>query len=362
MGDAIYEGTHDFSSATITGTSFAIKTFDAVVASSGGDYTTLQAAITGGATSIFIRDGTYTATANITLPNYCTIVGESWNAIINMAGYTLNMGTYNKIMDCRITTSSNANLIVVKANSTIENVFIVCTRNSNPTSQIGYITDNNVAAIRVRVIDVQFDLVPISGTDLSNKTAIWMQNAGSDFHHYRGIGFGGSTTSQCRQFFHNGNSITLEESTFGNCGTAAGATIVSIAGSDCSVSNLSFSSSSGAVAFTGDRITVTGLTVYGISHILYIQGDGSTISSCTSIGQLNMQGDHGKVSASCFSSVTIAGNNNTLSAVTAGALAGGGSGTITISSGTTNCITSCHTDAAISDSGTSTVLANNTVF
>lgn len=66
--------------------------YEAIVAPSGGDYTTLQAAITGGATRIFVRNGTYTMTGNITVPADTIIVGESWGAIIDMDDtYNLDM-------------------------------------------------------------------------------------------------------------------------------------------------------------------------------------------------------------------------------------------------------------------------------
>jgi hypothetical protein len=364
MGDAIYKGTHDFTGATVTGVSGSPRTFDAIVAASGGDYTTLQAAITGGATSIFLKDGTYTAVANITLPNYCTIIGESWNAIINMAGYTLTLGTYNTLRDFKITTSSNANLIIVKTSNYLENLFIECTRNTNPGAQIGYITDNNVSAYRVHLINIQFDIVPVSGVNLSNKTAVWMQNTNSDQHYIVGVEFNGAATSQCRQLFHAGNSVQVTNCSFNNCGTAAGATIVSITGGDISFSNTVFNANtSGAVSFTGVRCSVDNLVIGNSTLQMNIQGDGSVVSNVSAVGKLAISADHVKVTGCVFEAgITIGGDNNTISATTGGAIAAGGANTITISSGTTNCVTSCHTDAAISDSGTSTVLANNTVY
>jgi hypothetical protein len=357
-----YIGTHDFTGASPTG--LQRQCFDAVVAASGGDYTTLQAAITAGATSIFIRDGTYAAVANITLPNYCHIVGESWNAIINLAGYTLNCGDYNTIENLKILTSSNVNVIVIKTNTHIDHVFIEDQRSTNPSAQIGMITDNNVAAIRCRLTNIQFDLTPLSSTDFSNKTAIWMQNAGSDNHFYANIEFGGATTSQCRQLYHAGQSLVVTNSTWQNNGTAAGATIVSITGGDTSVSNCTLNSlTNGVFTMTGVRSALDNLSVANATQQINIQGNGSTVNNITSLGKIAISANHVKMTGCVFEAgVTVAGSNNTLSATTAGAVAGGGTNTITISSGTTNCVTSCHTDAAISDSGTSTVLANNTVY
>lgn len=353
-----YIGTQNFSAATVTP-----RVYDAIVASDG-NYTTLQAAITAGATSIFIKDGTYTATATITLPNNCTIVGESWAAIIDMAGYTLNCGTYNTIENLKITSASNQNLIVVKDNLSMYHVFIEDTRATNPTAQIGMIGDNNVAAIRIRLMDIQFDLTPLSSTDFSNKTAIWMQNAGSDNHFYENIEFGGATTSQCRQLYHYGQSLQINNCTFANNGTAAGATIVYLAGGDCSMSNCTLNSlTNGAFSIAGVRSALDNISVANSTQVITMTGNGSVVNNVTSVGKIAISANHVKVTGCiCEAGMTVAGSNNTISATTAGAVAGGGTNTITISSGTTNCVTSCHTDAAISDSGTSTVLANNTVY
>lgn len=57
--------------------------YDCVVASSGGDYTTVGAAVTAGMKSIFVRDGAYTESA-ITATSMVSLVGESRSAILNM--------------------------------------------------------------------------------------------------------------------------------------------------------------------------------------------------------------------------------------------------------------------------------------
>lgn len=62
-----------------------VTTWEAVVASSGGDYTTLGAAIDAGATRIFVRNGTYTESAISTATAGITIRGEtSYGAVISM--------------------------------------------------------------------------------------------------------------------------------------------------------------------------------------------------------------------------------------------------------------------------------------
>lgn len=63
--------------------------YDAIVATSGGDYTTLGAAITAGKLRIFVRAGTYTESAISVVTANMTIVGE------NMAGTILAMEANN---------------------------------------------------------------------------------------------------------------------------------------------------------------------------------------------------------------------------------------------------------------------------
>lgn len=58
--------------------------YEAVVATSGGDYTTLGAAITAGKTRIFVRNGTYVESTISTATASLRIVGESQAAIISM--------------------------------------------------------------------------------------------------------------------------------------------------------------------------------------------------------------------------------------------------------------------------------------
>ena len=54
-----------------------IIAYQTIVATSGGDYTTISAAVTAGKTRIFVRDGAYAESTNIALAQNTIIIGES---------------------------------------------------------------------------------------------------------------------------------------------------------------------------------------------------------------------------------------------------------------------------------------------
>ena len=84
---------------------YAFTIFDAIVAPSGGDYTDIESAINGGATSIFVRDGTYTLTADINVDvDGITIVGETKSGVI------INCGTNSILVTADNCSISNLEL------------------------------------------------------------------------------------------------------------------------------------------------------------------------------------------------------------------------------------------------------------
>lgn len=62
---------------------FSIKSYDYIVDAGGnGDVVNIESALSAGASNIFIRDGLYQPTTNLTLPQNCSITGESVNGVI----------------------------------------------------------------------------------------------------------------------------------------------------------------------------------------------------------------------------------------------------------------------------------------
>ena len=106
------------STATYTPGSSGQTIYDAVVAPSGGDYTDIQSAITAGKTSIFVREGTYTLSADIVFASNDTqIIGESWATIVaGGANYTISIGAYARCLVSNIqVTGSHATNAAIRS-------------------------------------------------------------------------------------------------------------------------------------------------------------------------------------------------------------------------------------------------------
>jgi hypothetical protein len=100
IGDSTYYLNWTGSGIVIKAEHSNLALYDCVVDAAGyGDYTTLDAAVTAGETSIYIRAGSYTATGNITPAANTVIVGEGMEVVtIALAGYQLLLSND----DCRV--------------------------------------------------------------------------------------------------------------------------------------------------------------------------------------------------------------------------------------------------------------------
>jgi hypothetical protein len=352
-------GTHDFSGATVTGITGTTPTFDAVVAASGGDYTTLGAAITAGKTSIFIKDGTYTETGAITLPTNCLLFGESkMGAIVNMGANGLTTGENVTIYNLKLTFNRDGNLITIGGDfNRIDNCFIESLRGTNPTAQMGVITDNNVAQVRCKLTNLWFDVIPVS-VNMANLTCFWIQNSGSDAWQISNIQTGGSASFHSKMLYVASSECLISNFLVWNVGTAGNSTVL-VSGNYNQISNLSLKGSSGRCEISGNYNTMVGYNSDLATNLIYITGDGNSLSAISTLGLLEVTsaGVHNQIAAAKIDGgVTIAGNDNTIAGSSVGALAGGGAVTITVSAGANRVIISaCRVDAAVSDGGTGTV-------
>jgi len=123
--------------------------FDAVVAPTGGDYTTLGAALSAGKKRIFVKIGTYTETAGIQANSTCYIQGESENStVINV-------------------TQSFANFITCLEGITIKNIKFNIT--SSHTASQCFVYANPVPSVNMRS-EVVMDNCSITITKTSTAT------------------------------------------------------------------------------------------------------------------------------------------------------------------------------------------------
>jgi hypothetical protein len=422
------------------------QTFDCVVAASGGDYTTVGAAITAGKTSIFVKDGTYTETGAITCPASCTIVGEN-SPILSMGTNQFTTGGGCYFQNLHFETSGTGHQIIIGGNDeTFFNCNFTNLDTANPGSVSGIISDNNVARLRVRLISSRFSIGPVAN-DTPNRAAIHIDNTGSwhwevrdcwfthgsflrggysiytDSHYgiftdlkFRlcgklatdGIYINGekniinnfqldngncqfdieitsvanhTSVSNCPHWSNgvtwsigaylcqfsnvvvNNMTITKEANMFTSCSvgnvTMSG-TVYDTMFSGCYFSSITDASTCFRNKFVGCGISNTGTTT--------INGYDYNFAGCsfTNAGAVSLASTAIKTlmnSCTIFNGLTTAADDVTITDCRVGVDAGGGSNTITISSGANRTIVAnCRTDAAISDSGTSTSAANNVVY
>jgi len=110
--------------------------YEAVVATSGGDYTSIEAAIADGKTKIFVRNGTYTLSTALNIVSTVTIIGEDRdNTIIDVTSsgkITVN-GNGSYLSNFKITTAlATAYILELVGNYiTMDNVYLTGSSSSS---------------------------------------------------------------------------------------------------------------------------------------------------------------------------------------------------------------------------------------
>jgi len=122
IGTASYYMNFDGSNFIVRSDKSNLKLYDAVVDVGGyGDYSDIQSAIDAGKTNIFVRNGTYTLSADIVLPNGCLLTGESLEETIIDLNNTTNQITANESPTIRsasgtLTVTNNSTSITTTGN------------------------------------------------------------------------------------------------------------------------------------------------------------------------------------------------------------------------------------------------------
>jgi hypothetical protein len=333
--------------------------YDAIFDPSGsGDYTTLGAAITGGAIRILLKGNT-TETGNITLPANCVIHGYDGFELVNMQTNLLTTGLYNVLDNFYIrSTRTSAQIIIGGDTCLFSNMTLQNNGTTNPASPAGVVDDNNVARGRV-IFDNCWIQMCNNTVDMANRIGIYSQNSGSQGWRINNTEFVGQTLSyQCVVFSLTGRGTLINNVYVRNVGEAAIVNMV-IGGHDNQLNNIYFANNcAGIIQISGDNNNITNLTNYSPGLDIQITGDFNCLSNINTLGGLTI--DTGSVhnivsSSQIYTGITINDDDNTISSTRVGAAAGGGAVTITVAAAAdrTN-IVGCRVDAAISDAGTDT--------
>lgn len=347
-----------------------ISIFDATVGASGADYTTLGAAITAGKTRILVIDDT-TETGDITLPSNCIIEGIGREAVtIDMATYQFldntaandnftfkNLGFRTAITSGRLFPACNKmywdNIYVDASSATYSSFPIFMSANNNTNNiflQNVYLDlpDQNNSGISIYYGSIEN--VYINGGGSNCRGAIYITYASC-----KNAVIKGTWSSSYAAISANASS------TLSNVTSTITAIIGCSTNSTCTNINGSFLS----LDVGASDATVSNCIVK--NFLPNIDGDDNLISNVKCLnggGTISSGGDRNQFSnCQIYGTITISGNDTTMTGCRVGADASGGSNTITIASGANRTIISgCRTDAAISDSGTDTVGIGNVVY
>jgi len=226
--------------------------YECVVASSGGDYTTVGAALAAGKTRIFVRNGTYSESAITNSTNNIMIVGESNQAIISMGA---NAATFSGT-DCYFS-----------------NLTVTCSTGSFNTSGI----QNVITNCYFRVTGTTNQFFSVTGTDSIIDRNYFLDGAAS----FSSASARASISSGDRIHFTN-NYVYLRQNSYAITSSSASAVI-----SNNTFRRYAANNGNYQVYASGTGTCFTGNTFYNFSTIdkaLLFAGAGGTISGNTVLG------------------------------------------------------------------------------
>jgi hypothetical protein len=361
-----YLGTHDFTSATVTGVTATDAEWDATVGSTGANYTTINGAVTAGKSRILVitnvTETSATALAagtvlqginrtiavtmssvSLTVGNNCTIRNITFKADLYDGSFTAltysgtSCLTENVAFEQTATSTVSANCYFATVSGQYNKFINMQIKGTTPT-----IVANNWSAIGLA-----------SGANLTEVRNMTLEFTGSEYGMYavkataavEAVILDGIQTNEAmtyNAFYIGCNGTYWRISNCTQCsyvlGTLAESTLIGIAGGFVSAAsgnhNILANSRTSSLTISGNSWSIDGCSLGGLT----VSGTGNVISACA-----------------FAAGVTLSGNYNTIAGSIIGAYTGGGSDTITVSGGATgNVISDCKVDAAISNSGTNT--------
>lgn len=281
----------------------ALATYDTVVAASGGNYTSLSAAITAGETRIFVRDGTYTETTTINIPASARIIGESPAAIINLStGGVLNFnGAKAEICNLTVKFAVNSTNLRINANDILIDSL---TFEYGTTTNTGITFSNSGSTVRTRITNCFFDrtsstgvtgsLIAMSGVNNSEEVLISGNIVRGYFTSFVAI------NANNGKITITGNSIFCQNS--GSSGVVCSGTAFNGGGIIIGNNSVTMTGSSTAITLSCTGVMVTGNTI---------------INGGTSAATVSLAGQNNVITGNYFASggpaISLGANNNTVS-------------------------------------------------
>ncbi len=292
--------------------------FEAIVAGSGGDYTTLGAAIAAGKTRIFVRNGTYTETGETTIPSGVRIIGESRDgAIISTASTTndrlvFSAGTIANFQLENITISNDVTTDWIleqtnTAGNNMNNSIIRNVRFTNGSFRIGHTgSDSYNLVIEDNIFTIGSDASNNHGTIFTTGTAAGWVRICNNFISGSGAAKVFSTSGAFTEFIFAENILQCT-------GADVIVNMASLGGAESLIfANNSFvtgASSDQAIQVTGSastRLVVTGNYFNGKEGINFSGCESTTITGNTFDGN-DTAGSYGITTNS--DDVIVVGNN-----------------------------------------------------
>lgn len=339
---------------------------DVVIAASGGDYTTLGAYVTAGATAgdvVYIQDAT-TETGSITLSTAnVTLICKNPTAIINMGSNNLTISGAN-CSARNVYVDIDGEFLWNGAECDIDGLEIT----GSSTNQWTFRQTGEEGRVRgLKVIN--------DATGTRTKVAVLLGGSNTAYTNiYASAAVTGASAdvgimniagASC-----TASNITIEDNGTLNSNTAA---FLSITGSDCSVSNVTVFVNDNTYGYgvyaNGLGATLTGIKVYRAAKTGFTITNQQAVSGCSS-ESFNSTTQHFNITGSdnvvtgCFAQSSgttgssngfiIAGDDNVVTGNRAMSCTTG----VTISSGNRNVVTGNALNAngtALTDSGTSTL-------